>query len=123
MSASQRRKGAKGELEIARDLEACLNLPDKSIKRELSQTRDGGCDLRAGRLAIEVKRRKSLKTLYAWMAQCVASKRPVIDESFPDLPVVIVRQDGEEPLVIVRLGELVPVARHVLDLFHGVEKV
>lgn len=54
MSKSQRTKGAAGEREAAKLLADLLGVDP--IKRRLEQTRDGGYDLDACGIAIEVKR-------------------------------------------------------------------
>ena len=58
VSAAQRTKGAQGEREAAALLTDLLGVP--AIKRELSQTRDGGYDLLACGIAIEVKRTQNV---------------------------------------------------------------
>ena len=58
MGKSQRTKGAQGERELAGKLTELLG--GQVVKRELSQTRDGGCDLvlksTAGDVHVECKR-------------------------------------------------------------------
>lgn len=68
MSASQRRKGAKAELEFLRLLGDELG---KSLKRNLTQTREGGADcLCVKGWAIEVKRCESLSRPKWWRQAC-----------------------------------------------------
>lgn len=69
MSAMQRRKGASGEREIARLLSDELGM---KFERQLSQSRDGGCDLIVGPFALEVKRHES-NPLRAWWTQANVS--------------------------------------------------
>lgn len=102
MSASQRRKGAAYELEVAKDFAALMRLPVP--KRELSQTRDGGHDLRTGRWSLEAKRRKHLITLYGWLGQAISGVR----EGTSDVPAVVMRADNEETLILMRLRDLAP---------------
>jgi hypothetical protein len=49
---------------------------------------------------VEAKRRKSFKTLYDWMAQCVRASRDRV-------PVLVVRADNEEMLFVVRARDCV----------------
>lgn len=98
MSAYQRRKGATFEREIATYLSEHLR---RIVRRKLGQARDGGDDIEVGRFRIECKRRASL-SVYAWLDQCAAAAGE------RDVPVVIARGDGREPLAILRLEDLVP---------------
>lgn len=68
MSASQRRKGATAENELAGVIGELLGI---SLKRQLGQERDGGADIRLGRAHIQVKRCETL-ALSAWWRQAVA---------------------------------------------------
>ena len=80
-----RTKGAQGE----REFFAVLNkyLPDRlHIRRELSQTRDGGADGVLGRCAIEVKRQERLN-LPGWLKQARVQAHP------DRVPVVAYRQN------------------------------
>ena len=76
MGKSQRTKGAQGERELAGKLTELLG--GQVVKRELSQTRDGGCDLvlksTAGDVHVECKRvERRSPDIYNWLAQCEAS--------------------------------------------------
>lgn len=101
MSKSQRNKGAAFEREVAAELTKVLGY---EVKRQLGQARDGGhdIDLQNG-ILVECKRRKSFATLYDWMAQCVAA---CAMRNATALPMLVVRADGEESLVVVRLADL-----------------
>lgn len=68
MSASQRRKGATAENELAGVIGELLGI---SLKRQLGQERDGGADIRLGRAHIQVKRCETL-AIPAWWRQAVA---------------------------------------------------
>ena len=85
MSASQRRKGATGEREVATMLAEHWG---SVVRRRINQTRDGGHDLEGATrgFAIEVKRRKRLDTLEQWMAQAAQGAGE---------PVVFMRADGK----------------------------
>jgi hypothetical protein len=103
MSASQRRKGAAFELEVAKEfgLQMDLDIP----KRELSQTRDGGFDLRAGGFVIECKRRKRLTTLDSWMAQARSGVRQTKLGLDRDIPIVLMRADQGQTMVLISLDD------------------
>lgn len=108
MGASQRTKGATFERDIANLVSDYLGIP---VKRNIGQARDGGDDITVGPLAIECKRRKALKTLYGWMAQ---AKRAVTQldlfHEAPRKPIVVLRADGEEALVLCKLSDFVELA-------------
>ena len=92
MSASQRRKGQVGEREAHKAL--WEQLGDVVQKRDLSQTRDGGGDIRipAAKLVVEVKRTQ-LRAVPTWLSQAWLSAR----EQGPDwLGVVLWRRNGGE---------------------------
>lgn len=91
MSASQRRKGAAFEREIANAIGA---------KRNIGQSRDGGDDITHEGYRIECKRRARLGPMVDWMAQVVAS---CADDS--EIPVVVARGDNQEALVILRFRD------------------
>jgi hypothetical protein len=93
MGASQRRKGASYEREIANAIGA---------KRNIGQARDGGDDITHEGYRIECKRRAKLpKPMLDWMAQAVASMRDPDHET----PIVVCRADGGESLVIMRFKD------------------
>ncbi len=75
MGKSQRTKGAAGERELANLLSEQLG---QVVERELSQTRDGGCDMvvesSAGLVHVECKRvERRSPDIYNWLGQCEAS--------------------------------------------------
>jgi hypothetical protein len=94
MGASQRRKGATFEREIAQALGA---------KRNIGQARDGGDDITVGRFRVECKRRASVGPMAQWMAQCVAAC-----DRDGDIPLVVARGDGGEAYAIMRFADFVP---------------
>lgn len=68
MTAMQQRKGRRGEQELAGLLRDLLGA---DIVRNLSQSRDGGCDLVGlPGWSLEVKRRAGHQRLETWWAQC-----------------------------------------------------
>ena len=81
MGASQRRKGATFEREVATLMGA---------KRNIGQARDGGDDITVGRFRVECKRRQTVGPMAKWMAQCVAAC-----DREGDIPVVVARGDGD----------------------------
>jgi len=97
MAKRSRVKGATFEREIAHQLSQHYGL---KITRRLGQARDSGEDIIVGRLTIECKRRKSLKGLYAWMRQAIAATVET-----PRTPIVVLRDDGNAPLVLLRLED------------------
>lgn len=93
MGASQRRKGASFEREIANAIGA---------KRNIGQSRDGGDDITHEGYRIECKRRARLGPMEEWMAQAAASV-----QSPQEVPIVVARGDGKEALVILRFADWV----------------
>lgn len=114
----QRRKGAAFELEISKILTDALGFV---VQRRLGQARDGGHDLtECGPFVIECKRRANIPqstwyfecmrraelAIYEWYGQaCEAAKAP------RSIPVVIMRADGEVPLVMLSLEDFLPLMR------------
>ena len=99
MSASQRRKGASGELEVARLLNDHWGT---AVRRRLNQTRDAGHDLEGVRgFSIEVKRRKRLETLEGWIQQAATGGEPV----------VFLRADGKPWRVLMDASTFIRLAR------------
>lgn len=83
MSARQRNKGARGELELFRLLSCELGF---AVSRNLLQTRDAGCDsLSVPGFVIEVKRQEQ-PFRAAWMAQAVEAAQS------GEIPVVFYRR-------------------------------
>lgn len=102
MGASQRRKGAAGENELAKILSEQLGIV---VQRKLGQARDGGHDLtQTGPFAWEVKRRKGI-AVHEWVDQCAKACGP------NDIPIVACRGDNKEWLVIMRLDDALPILR------------
>lgn len=102
MGASQRRKGAAGENELAKILSEQLGIV---VQRKLGQARDGGHDLtQTGPFAWEVKRRKGI-AVHEWVDQCAKACGP------HDVPIVACRGDNREWLIILRLSDALPILR------------
>ena len=68
-------------------------------KRNLSQTREGGCDIAVGPYHVEVKRRARIGNVYEWMQQaedsCTNNERPI----------VFCRADNKKWLVVMPVEE------------------
>lgn len=104
MGASQRRKGAAGERELAQIL---TNELGWVCKRNIGQSRDGGDDITLGKFRIEAKRRKAI-AVYDWVDQVVKAAGPA------DVPMVICRADNRDWLVVMRLEDALPMLRNEL---------
>lgn len=100
MSASQRRKGANGENELAHILSDHLGMV---VKRTLGQARDGGHDIQTGRFKWEVKRRAKI-AVYDFMEQV----EEACQEAQNETPIVAMRADGKRWLVMMRLEDFLP---------------
>lgn len=88
MGARSRRKGATGEREVFKLLN--VKLGRDAFRRNLSQTRAGGCDNDGDLImAVEVKRAESLQ-LQAWIDQARRQAKP------GQLPVLAYRRNGED---------------------------
>lgn len=106
MAKLSRDKGARGEREICAILSDELGI---SSKRNLDQTREGGCDITAGPFNLEVKRRAKIGNIYDWMEQAAASC-----ENTEKKPVVVCRADGKKWLAIMPFGDWINLAREAL---------
>jgi hypothetical protein len=102
MSASERRKGADGELEVVKIARA----HGWPASRNLDQARDGGADIAgiAG-VCLEVKRTE-IAHPWNWWAQVTAAAGAT------QLPVVAFRRSSSPWLAIVELDELFALLRH-----------
>lgn len=110
MSKSQRTKGAGGEREL------CALLSDafgQTVKRKLGQARDSGHDIDLPPFRIEVKRRKRIAGLYDWLEQADPMSPLVYPGASKGLffPVVALRADGKDWLVVMRLRTWMRLAR------------
>jgi Holliday junction resolvase len=100
---NSRRKGAGGEREVCEILNQELGW---AVKRNLAQTRDGGYDIEIAQFRIEVKRRKKLM-VHEFMEQASKSAGEAT-------PVVLMRADGEEWLLMMKLSDALPLIRDAL---------
>lgn len=115
MSKSQRNKGAGGERELCGILSDALG---QVVKRKLGQARDSGHDIDLPPFRIEVKRRRRIGNLYDWMRQAdggnvveatFTTDKTTIKRSFA--PVVALRGDDEDWLVVMTLDDWIKLAR------------
>lgn len=106
MSKSQRTKGADAEREI------CALLSDafgQKITRRLGQARDSGHDVDVPGFQIEVKRRRTIALIYPAMAQAIKDAPPSVS------PVVAIRADGKEWLMIMKFADWAKLAREEIS--------
>ena len=101
MGASERRKGAEAERQVAALLAESLGI---AVKRKLGQARDGGDDIQVGRFRLEVKRRERIQ-IDEWCAQVEAAA------GHGDIPVVVYRRSGQPWRAVLRLEDLIPLIR------------
>lgn len=104
MSASERRKGADFEREIANDLTEDWGV---RIRRNIGQSRDGGDDITVPPFRFECKRRATI-SIYKWLKQVEAASAQ------GEVPVVVARADGERPIVVLRYSDFKKLAREEL---------
>lgn len=103
MSKKQRNKGAAGEREV------CHLIADKTginVSRQLEQARDGGGDIKALGLNIEVKRRMRIGNIYDWMEQ---SKNACKEN---EKPVVFCRADRKDWLVVLSADDFLDIIQN-----------
>jgi len=116
MSKLSRTKGAGGEREL------CALLSDQFgqvIKRKLGQARDSGHDVDLPPYRIECKRRKRIAGLYQWIKQaevpviveCARTPEYVITGNGMSIPVVALRADGKDWLIVMRFADWCKIAR------------
>jgi hypothetical protein len=99
----QRRKGANWEVELSHILS---NEFGHCYKRNLGQARDSGCDIHVGKFLVEAKRYAKI-AVYKWYKQVSAAA----SEPIRQIPIVIMRADNEEALVLLSLHDFLPLMR------------
>lgn len=115
MSKREREKGASFERAVALALSGALG---RDVKRNLSQSRDGGYDILAEPFVVECKRRKAMKTLYGWMRQVLAAANIVDaakllhDDRMPT-PVVVCRADNEDALAVMKFSDFLNIVEQL----------
>jgi hypothetical protein len=102
MGASQRRKGAVAERELAALLTDSLGVV---VKRKLGAARDGGDDIQVARYRIEAKNHARL-SVPEWLRQAEASCT-----NAGDVPIVAFRQPGGRWYVVTALEDWMPLIR------------
>jgi hypothetical protein len=90
---NNRRRGQLGEREVCALLREALGT---DVRRQLGQERDGGTDVHVPGFRFEVKRRKAVAGLYAWLEGADVGN---------GLPVVALRADGREWLAVMRFRD------------------
>ncbi len=110
MSKSQRTKGANGEREVCKLIFEILGI---EAHRNLSQTRDGGADIKLPPYSLEVKRRARIGNVYDWMDQ--AENGCSVNEK----PAVVFRADGKKWLACIPLDDFLSLAREDIVNPHG----
>lgn len=101
MGKYQRTRGAAFEREVANELTAQWGV---KCKRNIGQARDGGDDITVLPFRIECKRRQKFAA-QPWMAQVEAATGP------GEIPVVVVRGDGQDGMVVLRFRDFIKLAR------------
>lgn len=114
MSASQRNKGAAYEREVMKAFSAAFG---REFKRNIGQARDGGNDGDVGPLVLEMKRRKSLKTIMSWYKQALAAANPHNHVIRTRVPVVVMREDAGESMVMLSLNDFISLTRNEIGSF------
>jgi len=101
MGKYQRTRGAAFEREVANELTQHWGV---KCKRNIGQARDGGDDISVPPFRIECKRRQRFAA-QPWMQQAEKASAP------GDIPVVIVRADGQDGMVVLRFHDFIKLAR------------
>jgi hypothetical protein len=112
LGKSQRTKGAVGEREVADIFSKALQRGP--FKRNIGQARDGGNDINIGPLVVEVKRRKTLGTVYGWLQQAADAVRQRLNPG-AHKPVVVARQDGGAWIVVIGLQDFLELTKSELQ--------
>ena len=112
MSKRSRDKGAAGEREVCAILSESLGA---SFKRKLGQARDSGNDIDIGPYRAEVKRYQAIAALRFMeqsQAACAKGDKTMFDG--PDLPLVVMREDGGKWVVMQPLDDWLNLYRESL---------
>jgi hypothetical protein len=99
MGKMQRNKGAAAEREVFKILADELGV---NIKRDLSQTQDGGCDFSLANYACEIKRQEALQLRTWWKQACDSA------ETTGEIPAVIYRQSRQPWRVMLPFDAVSP---------------
>lgn len=96
---NNRRRGQAGEREVCALIADALGI---AVQRNLGQERDSGSDISLPPYTLEVKRRKAVANLYAWLEQA---------GSTGGRPIAAVRADGREWLAVMPMSEFLRLVR------------
>lgn len=111
MAKLSRTRGSTYEREVCAELSAVMG---QKVVRILGQARDGGGDIYTPPFLWECKRRRKFGG-YAYMKQA-----EVAAEEKKAIPIVSIRADGEESLVIMRLRDALPLLQgEIIGSLHG----
>jgi hypothetical protein len=106
MGKLSRTKGQSAEREVCALLSKAFGF---EIKRNLGQERDSGHDITVEPFHIEVKRRARIAKIYEWVD---GAARP------GKIPIVTLRSDRQDWLVIMRLSDWTTLAAGTLLPYH-----
>ena len=117
MAKLSRTRGSSYEREVCAELSAVMG---QRVVRILGQARDSGGDIYTPPFLWECKRRRAF-TGYTFMEQAVASCSLHKERTGEDaVPVVAIRGDGEESLVIMRMKDALPLLQgEIIGHFEG----
>lgn len=99
MSKAARTKGHQFE----RDIVNILKDRGYDARRNLSQTREGGGDIKLPRWMFECKRYARIGNVYQWLDQAITGAQGI------QKPVVVAKADRKEEIVIMRLSDFLEV--------------
>lgn len=124
MSKSQRNKGAGYEREV---VDAFNRQFGTHYRRHIGQARDGGEDAVIGPFVLEMKRRKSLKTISDWLLQCIEAIvslgiRRRIDTAKKHYPIVVMREDNGRSMVLLTLDDFLSILSDTVFLQDRIRK-
>ena len=119
MGKLSRTRGSSYEREVCAELSAVMG---QRVVRILGQARDSGGDIYTPPFLWECKRRRNF-TAYVFMEQAVSScflhKQRTGEDA---IPIVAIRADGEESLVIMRMKDALPLLQgEIIGSLHGEE--
>lgn len=110
MSNRSRHRGVQFERDIINALRDTLGV---DCKRNLEQWRSGGDDIDLPPYSIECKRRATIATYEWWKQACESA------ETKKRIPILIIRADRKEPLVVMDLPEFMRLIREEIAPVHG----
>lgn len=107
MGQKSRTKGAVYEREVSTAIFEALGVRTKRNLSQYQQSEEGDLDLAP--FLIECKRRKSI-AIYDWMTQAITAAA-----TKGRIPVVAMRADGKESLVVLRMKDALPLLGNELS--------